>query len=89
MFALLILVYFLGLLTGLSIGGPASDPGQRLNAENQAVNENRVAEQTQGTQSQASKDDLAKETKTKPVTPEFKSVSPQAEQPPISEPKKE
>lgn len=85
-FVLAILVFFLGMLIGLSIERPASKTGE---SQKVTVEEPKSEGRIEAGKHDPSQTSLAKETESKPVNPEFKQVSPKAEIPPISKPKTE
>jgi hypothetical protein len=86
---LLILVFFLGLLLGLGMEPTEPRAKAQLEANEPSKQQAEETASPAAGDVQAMKSDLSKETETKPVAPEFKEVSPQAEQPRISQPKKE
>lgn len=87
--ALMILVFFLGLLVGLGIERSEPKTNVKTDTSEPVKQSTAEAEAPADRDVQAQKTDLSQEIEPKPVTPEFKEVSPQAEQPSISQPKKE
>ena len=83
---LLILVFLLGFLIGLGIERPAEQSGR---TDKVTVEKPQAEAVSEAENTDLEKVSLTKETKPKPVTPEFKEVSPKAEIPPISKPKTE
>ena len=89
MIVLLILVYFLGLLTGMGMDRPEQNSSTQLTASAPTEEQAQESESIEVANTSTKKSALSYETEPKPVTPDFKSVSPKAEQPGISQPKKE
>lgn len=89
MIVLLILVYFLGLLTGMGMDRSEQNPSTQLTASTSPEEESQSSDSTEVAKTNTKKSALSYETEPRPVTPDFKEVSPKAEQPGISQPKKE
>lgn len=86
---LLILVYCLGMLTGMSLERPEKGKRYTLTAVQSSEDSAKEDPEPTPVTSKKTESELSKETTVAPMTPEFQEVSPEAAQPKLSEPKKE
>ncbi len=89
MIVLLVLVYFLGLLTGMGMDRSEQGSSSQLTASTTTEEEVQSSDSIEAAKTSTKKSALSYETESKPVTPDFTEVSPKAEQPGISQPKQE
>lgn len=83
---LILLMFALGLLIGLRMG---TDQGCRQSVQTQSVLDTpteTIPSQSDPSDGEKQQSELIKKTETKPVSPEFKEISPLSEQPDISQP---
>ena len=84
---LFFLFFFLGVLAGLSMERSRDDSKSKVKVVQSSETDKSDDEAVNVTNDQSKSKALAKETEVKPVSPEFKEISPEAEKPAISKPK--
>ncbi|MBU2510638.1 hypothetical protein KJ966_04850 [bacterium] len=86
-FILFMLIFFLGLLTGLNIERSNPEAQKQIETVGSSSNKNESVQAGTAVKVDTKNPELVTETKPKAASPEFKEVAPTAELPNISQPK--